>query len=54
MTTTANKFDKLDANHDGILAPAEFAAGAPKPKAAKPRCACPSDNRRDAPDDEDN
>jgi hypothetical protein len=37
---TIDKFKDANADGDGALTPAEYAATAPKPKAKKPGCAC--------------
>ena len=36
---TSDRFGAADANHDGILSPAEFATTAPK-RNPKPKCGC--------------
>ena len=36
---TSDRFATADANHDGMLSPAEFASTKPKP-APKPKCGC--------------
>ncbi len=50
---TVDKFDGADANHDGILTPAEFATTAPPPKKAQPRCQCSTARKKAAGDEDD-
>jgi hypothetical protein len=39
-SSTAEKFAKADSNKDGALTPREYESTKPKPKKAKPKCAC--------------
>lgn len=47
---TTGKFASADKDRSGALTRAEFATTAPKPRAGKPKCACPPAPKNDADD----
>jgi hypothetical protein len=49
VKTTA-KFSGADKDNSGVLTRAEFASTAPKPRKAKPKCACPASPKEEGED----